>query len=62
LGIPCLYDQAAANVLIDEDGAELSFVCPAVRDAAMETGRAALLVRPLFAGDDAELDCVPVSL
>jgi hypothetical protein len=50
-GIPCTFQDAFANASIDPAGTDLTFTCPAARDASEPGGHYSLYTAPTFNGD-----------
>jgi hypothetical protein len=53
-GIACTFNDAVRNVVVEAPGREVSFACPAVRDAAAGTGGFALFTAPVWPQDALE--------
>lgn len=51
--IPCLYRESLATVTIADEPVEVSFTCPAPRDATEPGGEYGMLVAPAFGSDAA---------
>lgn len=62
MGIPCTYNDALAQGLIDGALTQMTFVCPRARDAGEDEGAYSYLSGPLFSGESAALvECLPRS-
>ena len=52
-GLACTYQDALANVSVDARGADVTFMCPAARDAVETGGTYGLYTAPVFEDDPA---------
>ncbi|MSP60808.1 MAG: hypothetical protein EXR72_10795 [Myxococcales bacterium] len=58
-GIPCTYQEALATAVIEPSGSDVTFTCPAARDAVETGGRFSLYAAPVYPGDAAAaIHCV----
>jgi hypothetical protein len=50
-GVACVYEDALANVVVDEGDTAVTFTCPTVRDASETTGGYSLYTAPAWPAD-----------